>query len=149
MTGTIAISLPRGLRHNPPCGGLAWMKLSAALASTGLEFRFERNEKFFGHSETTAGYRFILNALSTDARLELVLGLKTASGEVIGGPYAFLARNIGLLSGRSMPEGAPYPPLPFCDQTTLAESVQFGVSLFKDVRRAILANPNWADAEAI
>jgi hypothetical protein len=124
-------------------------EFSATLASTGLEFRFERNEKFFGHSETAAGYRFILNALFTDARLEWVLGLKTASGKVIGGPYALLARNIRLRSGRSVPEGAPYPALPFCDQTTLAESVQFGVSLFNDVRHAILANPNWADAKAL
>jgi hypothetical protein len=118
-------------------------EFSASLASTGLEFKFHRKEKFFGHSETTAGYRFVLNALFTDATLELVLGVTMASGEVIGGPYALLARDVRLLSGRSVPEGAPYPKLPFYDQTTLSEAVQLGVSLFKDIRLAILSNQQW------
>jgi hypothetical protein len=116
--------------------------LAAALAATGLEFRYHSKERFFSYREEGKTCTVGLNAAFPDSKVELILTLDTADGD-IGGTFAELAADVRQARDPGFEYSPPYPKLPFSNATELGEAVQLGVSLFKDAKHAILAHDAW------
>lgn len=113
-------------------------ELEAALAETGVDFRYFAGEKFFQHLEHHPHCDLTLNAASPYSQAEFILYVETGSAGA-GGPYPRLARLVVQAADPDFAPDPPSPKLPFSDEAGLREVVRFGVSLFEEARDAILA----------
>lgn len=110
----------------------------AALATTPLDFKHSKKENFFSHTERHGSCTLIFNVAFRYSAVEFILSVKTKHG-VIGGPYASLAYDVGQLRDPNFSPDPVYPKLPFSNADELREVVQFGVSLFEEVKPLILS----------
>jgi hypothetical protein len=102
--------------------GLAWQAVAGALTH-----------------EERHGNLVIGVDVSVGNGVEMGLSLETPGGRT-GFPYAVLAEEVALLRDPDFAHDPPYPQLPFADEAQLIEAVRFGLALFADARRAILAH---------
>lgn len=109
----------------------------AALGTTGLEFKYDKRERFYGHQESVGTCQLILNAAFRDGVLELVLAIRTPSGTV-GGPFHLLALQSALSKDGDFVHTPPYPRIPFGSREELDEAVRFGFELYREARDLIL-----------
>ena len=113
-------------------------ELGAALAETGLDFRYFAGEKFFQHVEHHPRCDIMLHVRFRYSQAEFMLYVKAGSA-IAGGPYPRLALLVVQTNDPDFSPDPPYPKLPFSDEAGLREVVRFGVSLFAEARDAILA----------
>jgi hypothetical protein len=113
-------------------------ELGAALAETGLDFRYLAGEKFFQHVEHHPRCDIMLHVRFRYSQAEFMLYVKAGSA-IAGGPYPRLALLVVQATDPDFAPDPPYPKLPFSDEAGLREVVRFGVSLFVEARDAVLA----------
>jgi hypothetical protein len=113
-------------------------ELGAALAETGLDFRYFAGEKFFQHVEHHPRCDIMLHVRFRYSQAEFMLYVKAGSA-IAGCPYPRLARLVVQATDPDFAPDPPSPKLPFSDEAGLREVVRFGVSLFEEARDTILA----------
>jgi len=115
---------------------------AAVLESTGLSFKYHAGEKFFEHTDPESSPPARLKIAFSTTRVELILGVKTAHG-FVGGPFSVLAAAVGKSRDPSFSHTPPYPKLPFSNENELKEAVDFGVSLYGDVKARVARHDVW------
>lgn len=112
--------------------------VTAALASTRLDFTFHMRERFYAYKELYVFGSVGLHLALPHASVELILVLQV-DGQQIGGPFPALARRVALLRDPGFLYEPRSPKIPFSNPDQLRQVVQQGVGLFREVQRAILA----------
>lgn len=124
-------------RKGLKCGPLGSEVYESVLRATGLEFKYDKRERFYGNREFIGACELILNASFRDGVLEFVLAIRTSSGTV-GGPFHLLAFQVALLKNPDFVHTPAYPRLPFGSRDELSEVVSFGFELYREARDLIL-----------
>jgi hypothetical protein len=132
----------QGIKGRPAMPGLGPEVVAAALETTGLAFKYDAREQYFGHKQKHERAEFGLNVAFAQSQLELILAIKTRHG-VVGGSYALLAAAVERRRQPDFVFSPPYPALPFGDEGQLREVVTFGVELFEEIKRAVEASARW------
>lgn len=109
-----------------------------AISATGLDFKYDKRERFFGHRESIKGTTLYLNISLAHPDVELILAFDTPVGRV-GGTFQGLAAAAEALSRPGCQHQPPYPRLPFRTFDDLHDALQFGVGLYNEVRALIIA----------
>lgn len=117
---------------------LTFKDFEAALRTMPLSVRYNSKEKFFLHEQADGPLHFSLRVAFTVSSIEMMLylGIERA---IVGGPFSVLAKQVAQLHNPNFNHSPAYPKLPFSDAEKLVDALQFGVSLFQDVKRAILS----------
>lgn len=106
--------------------------------STGLDFRYDSRERFFGHREAAPPHLIQLNVIFDDRYVEPGLSFRTGAG-VIGGPYHVLAREVEhVAKGPHLDRDPRYPRLRFVTTEEAERQFAFGMALFRESRPLIL-----------
>jgi hypothetical protein len=113
-----------------------------ALSSTGVDFKYDKRERFFGHKESHPSCDLTLNVAFLDDSVEFILAVKTSQG-YIGGPFTVLARQVKRLGTPDFDYSPRSPKPQFSNAEQLQDVVNFGVLLFKDAKRVILSAGGW------
>ena len=119
---------------------------AAVLSTTALDFKYKKNERFFHHKQNYGKCELILNVAFPYTSVELIFYVKNEH-EYVGGPFPKLAREVAQLSDPHFKYSPAAPKLPFSNRDELQQAVNFGVSLFKEIKQAIIdeewySNPN-------
>jgi len=114
---------------------------AAVLSTTSLDFKYLKNERFFHHRQNHGRGELILNISFSYSSVELIFYVKNGP-EIIGGPFTKLAREVAQLSDPNFKYSLAAPKLPFSTRVELQQAVDFGVSLFKEIKQAII-NEEW------
>lgn len=112
-----------------------------ALTATGLTFRFDHREQFFGHRETVGELGLTFNVLIRHGDLELVLAIDGANGRT-GGTFHGLAHQVQLLDDPEFQHSPKYPRVPFHTHDELETAARFAIDLYRDVR-ALVTEERW------
>jgi hypothetical protein len=113
----------------------------AVLASISPAFRYVKKERFFRCTDTADGFKFLLNVADLHhSQVEFIFYEKTHS---IGGTYHGLAADVSRLSDPDFSYDPPYPRLDFSNLKQMKEAVVFGVSLYEEMKTAILGCSEW------
>jgi hypothetical protein len=114
------------------------IKYFAAVGSTtALDFKYKTNERFFHHKQNYGNCELILNVAFPYSSVELIFYVKNEHGYV-GGPFPKLAREVAQLSDPHFKYSPAAPKLPFSNKDELQQAVNFGISLFKEIKQAII-----------
>jgi hypothetical protein len=116
----------------------------AVLSRTGLEFSYDKKERFFAYREKRDSMTLGLNVAFRYGEAEFIL-VARIDGEEIGGPFPMLAYHIGRRRDPSFQPSPSRPRLPFSDRENLEDVVRFGVELYGRARDAMLAR-DWSAA---
>jgi hypothetical protein len=110
----------------------------SVLMSSSLDFKYDKREKFFGHKEIVAKYDVVFNIAFPYSCVELILSIKVDKPCKVGGPFPALARKIATLNNPNF-NYSPYSPiLPFSNYIELQDTVNFGITLFEEVKQVLL-----------
>jgi hypothetical protein len=118
---------------------LSASQLASVLASTQLEFKQDKREKFYAHVEKIGVHEAGLNISFTYSMVELIMYIEGPGG-CLGGPVHSLAKMVGESRDPNFNPDPPYPKLPFSNIDELREAVQLSVSLFHDFKTAFFAD---------
>jgi hypothetical protein len=113
--------------------------LEKALLASGLDFRFIRASGFFESLEKYDDLEIGLSVAIHNSKLEFMLVLKTAERR-IEWPFWGLAAEIELLRDADFEYFPRNPKLPVSSLDSLEETVNFGVTLYKQVKNLILSH---------
>lgn len=122
--------------------GASQKDYEAALAITGLDFKYVKKDRFFSHIEKWENGDVGLKVAFPHSTVELILSVGIKD-EKIGGPFPKLAREIGQRRDPDFSPSPASPKLPFSNEDELREAVRFGVSLFEDAKQVILSHKDW------
>lgn len=110
-----------------------------ALANTGLAFKYDRRERFFGYREGKDNRSLRLNVTFGRHDIEFGLAFETKAG-IVGAPFHLLAERVAQLEHGNEWEHSPrYPRVSFSDEQEFEQAVAFGIALYQDARTRILA----------
>ncbi|MBD2609890.1 hypothetical protein H6G94_01130 [Nostoc punctiforme FACHB-252] len=115
---------------------------AAALSSTSLDFSYNKKERFFHYEENNNKWQFELNISFSKSYIELILSVENELLGYAGGPFPKLAREAAQLSNPNFQYSPASPKIPFSNREELQEAVNFGVSLFEEIKQAILSKQN-------
>ncbi len=119
--------------------------LEEALLTSGLTFKYIGTEDFFETLEKWEGLEIGLKVALHNAKIKFVLVLKTG-GRCIEWPFWGLAAEIELLRDSDFEYFPRNPKLPVSNPESLKETVNFGLTLYKQVREAILSHKKeWSE----
>jgi hypothetical protein len=120
--------------------------LQKTLLASGLDFKFIGTKDFFESLEKFEGLEIGLNVASHNSKIEFVLVLKTADRR-IEWPFWGLAAEIELLRDSDFEYFPRNPKLPVSSSETLEDTINFGVTLYKQVKDLILSHyKGWTPA---
>ncbi len=103
--------------------------------------RYFKSERFFRYTDSCDGHVFYLNVASLHHSLvELIFFDKTYA---IGGVYSGLAKEVGELADPNFRHQPGYPMLKFGNLEQMREAVVFGLSLYEEMKAAILSCSDW------
>jgi hypothetical protein len=122
--------------------GLTREDVQAVISGARLTFKYNKREDFFDHNERHDRLEVGLNVAVAYSTVELIFKLKTEVGHV-GGPFPLLARQVERLSDPNFSYTPGSPKLPFSNLDELQAAVDFGVGLYEDARRTVLAYNGW------
>lgn len=108
----------------------------AVLAEAGLGFKYFTKESFFRYREKRRGYNLLFHVSFRYSSMECGFYIRGDWG-VIGGPWSVLARQVIEMREPNFEPSPAAPKLPFSTMAELREVVDFGVSLFREVRDVI------------
>ncbi|WP_407889377.1 hypothetical protein [Scytonema sp. NUACC26] len=111
--------------------------LAAALSSISQDFKYYKKENLITYKETFDKWEFVLNIAFTFSYVELILSIKNEH-EYAGGPFPKLAREAAQLSDPEFKYSPASPKIPFSNPTEFLSAVNFGISVFQEVKQAIL-----------
>lgn len=108
------------------------------LDESGLAFKYDAKERFFGHRDRHGAVTLVLNAIiRTD--LELVLALKGPS-ETVGGTFHGLSYKLMRAEQPEFQHSPRYPRLPFHTRDELAAALTFGLTLYREACALIVSH---------
>lgn len=113
---------------------------AAVLSSTFLDFSYSKKEKFFHHKEIIKTWEFDLKISFSNSYIELILSVEHELLGYAGGPFPKLAREAAQLSNPNFQYSPASPKIPFSNRDELQQAVNFSVSLFEEIKQAILSN---------
>lgn len=109
-----------------------------AISETGIQFKHDKRERFFGHQEPIRSCTLYFNVIIGDGALELVIALQTPAG-TIGGPVHLLALHVARLEDPGYRHAPPYPRIRSSTADDFREALGFGLRLLEEARARILA----------
>ncbi|MEI6046780.1 MAG: hypothetical protein WCS37_20715 [Chloroflexota bacterium] len=113
--------------------------LEETLLASGLDFKFSGAGDFFESLEKFEGLEIGLKVALHNSKIEFMLVLKTTDRR-IEWPFWGLAAEIELLRDADFEYFPRNPKLPVSSPETLAEAVNFGVTLYNQVKGLILSH---------
>jgi len=108
------------------------------LSQSGMKFKYVKKDKFFSCKEISRSLSFELKIAFPYSTVELILSIKDGT-EYFGGPFARIARQVAQVADPSFSPYPASPKLPFSNVEELQEAIQFGISLFKEVKITLLS----------
>ncbi|MEC4815532.1 MAG: hypothetical protein SAK29_19985 [Scytonema sp. PMC 1069.18] len=111
--------------------------LVAAFSSMSLDFKYYQKENLMTHKEKFEQWELVLNIAFTFDYVELILSIKNEH-EYAGGPFPKLAREAAQLLDPEFKYSPASPKIPFSNLTEFLSAVNFGISVFQEVKQAIL-----------
>lgn len=112
--------------------------LAPLLETQGLDFEYNKKEKFYSHKEDHEQFTLVFNIALLQSSLEMLLYLNVGS-ETVGGPFPRLARQVAVLSRPDFKYAPASPKIPIESLDDASQAINFGVSLFEDARQSILS----------
>jgi hypothetical protein len=126
------------------------LKLSdfeSVLMSTSLNFKYDKREKFFGHKETLENHTIVFNIAFSSCRVEIILSIIVNESCTIGDPFSALARRVARLDDPNFEYSPRYPEFPFSNYLELQDAVNFGISLFEEIKQGLLVDKFFENSE--
>jgi hypothetical protein len=110
----------------------------SVLMSIPLDFKYDKREKFFGHKTTVLEHDVIFNVAFPYSCVELILSIRVDEMCKVGGPFPSLSRKVARLSDPDFSYSPYSPVLPFSNYFELQEAVNFGISLFEEIKQELV-----------
>lgn len=129
------------IRNHNQLNDLDQEDYAAAFKNCDIKVTYNKNERFFTYEENNQTHKLKLKLAFAYSTVELILEFETKHG-YIGGVLTGLAMDAAKLSDPKFTYSPPYPKFPFSNMEELQDIIKFSISLFDEIKQAIILNPN-------